>query len=112
MTTLRTSSLQLTGTNRVEEMSCCSARPGTISVLVRASGTANGRPVAITRAVPDGAPSSKRRYASGSASTPAIGASAAPVPSWLTSSMRTWSASSSVFSAASSAPRIAAAEAD
>ena len=42
-------------------MPCCAARPGTISVLVRASGTASGLPVASTRAVPDGWPSVKRR---------------------------------------------------
>ena len=41
-------------------MPWCSARPGTIAVLVRASGTASGRPLAITLAVPDG-PSPKRR---------------------------------------------------
>ena len=78
MTTLRTSSLQLIGTNRVEEMSWCSARPGTISVLVRASETANGRPVAITRAVPDGPPLLEAQVRVGIGSTPAIGASRRP----------------------------------
>ena len=60
ITTSRTSPAQATGTNNEEAMPWCSARPGTIAVLVFASGTARARPLAITLAVPDG-PSPKRR---------------------------------------------------
>ena len=79
-------------------MPCCSARPGTISALARASGTASGRPVFSTRAVPEGRP---RR----SAGTRRSRGCPAPEPSWLTSSTRTRSTSSSAFSAVSSAAR-------
>ena len=71
-------------------MPCCAARPGTISVLVRASGTASGRPVASTRAVPDGLCLVEAQVLVGARRR------RRPMPSWLTSSTRTMSAASSV----------------
>ena len=55
---------QATGTNRMEAMPWCSARPGTIASLVSASGTANATPV-LQDAGGAGGPSSKRTYSPG-----------------------------------------------